>query len=121
MVTGSETGDVLFYGKGAGKNATASAVVSDIMDACSMDESAVSLYWDSKKGDNLAPKDEYVSRFFVKTTKAGAEALFDKLGGEKMFLNSDGEWGFISEEMSFKDFVKEIEAESEEASYMRVL
>ena len=32
MVTGDYVGDTLFYGRGAGRNATASAVVSDIVD-----------------------------------------------------------------------------------------
>ncbi len=33
MVTGNAVGDVMFYGQGAGKLATASAVVGDVMDA----------------------------------------------------------------------------------------
>ncbi len=32
LINGDQTGDVMFYGKGAGKEATASAVVADIMD-----------------------------------------------------------------------------------------
>jgi homoserine dehydrogenase len=32
MVTGDSVGDVMFYGKGAGKEATASAVVADVID-----------------------------------------------------------------------------------------
>ncbi len=32
MVHGDQTGDVMFYGKGAGKQATASAVVADVID-----------------------------------------------------------------------------------------
>ena len=33
MVTGDCVGDVMFYGKGAGKLPTASAVVADVVDA----------------------------------------------------------------------------------------
>lgn len=32
LVTGDATGEVLFYGKGAGKLPTASAVMSDVID-----------------------------------------------------------------------------------------
>ena len=32
MIKGDETGNVMFYGKGAGTEATASAVVADILD-----------------------------------------------------------------------------------------
>lgn len=34
MVRGDCTGDVVFYGKGAGKLPTASAVVADVIDCC---------------------------------------------------------------------------------------
>ena len=34
MVNGDFVGDTLFYGRGAGRNATASAVVADITDVC---------------------------------------------------------------------------------------
>ena len=34
FVTGDFVGDTMFYGQGAGKNATASAVCSDVIDAC---------------------------------------------------------------------------------------
>lgn len=46
MVTGDKTGDVLFYGKGAGKEATASAVVADIMDSIKHLDTEKYLCWD---------------------------------------------------------------------------
>lgn len=45
MIKGDQTGDVMFYGKGAGKNATASAVVADIMDCAKHLESRKYLDW----------------------------------------------------------------------------
>ena len=46
MVTGDQTGEVMFYGKGAGKEATASAVVADIMDCIKHLDSEKYISWD---------------------------------------------------------------------------
>ena len=45
MVTGDQTGEVMFYGKGAGKEATASAVVADIIDAAQHLDTRKNLFW----------------------------------------------------------------------------
>ena len=46
MVTGDQTGEVMFYGKGAGKEATASAVVADIMDCIKHLDTEKYISWD---------------------------------------------------------------------------
>ncbi len=46
MVNGDQTGEVAFYGKGAGKEATASAVVADIMDCIKHIEARKYLFWE---------------------------------------------------------------------------
>ena len=46
MVNGDQTGEVAFYGKGAGKEATASAVVADIMDCIKHISARKYLYWE---------------------------------------------------------------------------
>lgn len=45
LIDGDQTGEVMFYGKGAGKNATASAVVADIMDCAKHLQSRKYLDW----------------------------------------------------------------------------
>ena len=45
LVRGSDLGDVMFYGKGAGKAPTASAVLSDVIDAISAGENIRKLGW----------------------------------------------------------------------------
>ena len=45
MITGDQTGEVMFYGKGAGKEATASAVVADIIDCALHLEVRKNLFW----------------------------------------------------------------------------
>jgi homoserine dehydrogenase len=70
FVNGDVVGDTLFYGRGAGKDATASAVLSDIADA------ALDLNFCTKHrlppfvphecGGAVLPIDEVVSRYFVR-------------------------------------------------------
>ena len=51
MVYGDAVGEVMFYGKGAGKLPTASAIVGDIVDAAKMNSTSVSQTWEDS-GDN---------------------------------------------------------------------
>ena len=46
MVTGDCVGDVMFYGKGAGKLPTASAVVADVVDAVKHSDRSKKIYWE---------------------------------------------------------------------------
>src|ERR1039458_9854550 len=70
FVRGDVVGDTLFYGRGAGKDATASAVLSDLADA------ALDLKFGTKhrvppfvpyeRNGAVAPIDEVASRYFVR-------------------------------------------------------
>ncbi len=54
LVRGDATGDVVFYGKGAGKLPTASAVVADIIDVIKADGTIGTLCWQDSDGKNVA-------------------------------------------------------------------
>ncbi len=79
MVTGNAVGDCLFYGRGAGKFPTASAVVGDIIDAAKHEgKDIVSLNWDeSESNDFIRPyKSAEVSIYArVRTENQDADAL----------------------------------------------
>ena len=45
LVRGDITGDVMFYGKGAGKLPTASAVVADVIDEVKNPQNIATMYW----------------------------------------------------------------------------
>ena len=62
MLNGDQTGQVVFYGKGAGKEATASAVVADIMDCIKHLNTRKYLSWED--GDN-----DYVDQSFDPETR----------------------------------------------------
>lgn len=57
-VTGDATGDVMFYGKGAGKMPTASAVVADIIDCAKHIDTKKYLYWDDGEDDYVVKSNE---------------------------------------------------------------
>ncbi len=58
MVNGDQTGDVMFYGKGAGKEATASAVVADIIDCAKHLSSRKYLFWEDGSSDYVIDSNE---------------------------------------------------------------
>ena len=107
-VTGNMLGDVMFYGKGAGKEATASAVVSDVVDAVRHMNENVMTIWEDEKME-VSPMDEMENRFFVRIgaeEKEKAESVFDGL--EAVDGGVDGEFGFITPVLTEKEFNEKI-------------
>ena len=72
MVKGNMLGTAMFYGSGAGKLPTASAVIADIMEAVENADHHVVLGWSSER---LAIADQKTSvhRYFVRVEGTGAE------------------------------------------------
>ena len=65
LVRGDATGDVVFYGKGAGKLPTASAVVSDVIMAAKMHGNSKSLYWEDSVESFVTDYKELENKFYV--------------------------------------------------------
>ncbi len=106
FVHGNVLGDAMFYGSGAGKLPTASAVVADIVDIAKHLHKNILMSWSSKKMD-LVDKGRSESRFFVRSTddKEKVKSLF----GEVEFVEApeiSGEVGFLTGKMSEDDFEK---------------
>lgn len=106
FVHGNVLGDAMFYGSGAGKLPTASAVVADIVDIAKHLHKNILMSWSSKKMD-LVDKGRSESRFFVRSTddKEKVKSLF----GEAEFVEVpeiSGEIGFLTGKMSEDDFEK---------------
>lgn len=78
MVTGDQTGEVMFYGKGAGKNATASAVVADIIDCAKHIGSRKYLYWEDGDKNFVADNADEKGRMFVRIIGDDYEGLTAK-------------------------------------------
>ncbi|WP_050698242.1 homoserine dehydrogenase [Anaeromassilibacillus senegalensis] len=83
MVRGDSTGDVVFYGKGAGKLPTASAVVADVIDCVKHFKARKYLFWSDGSPEYVENYlDDKVSMFV--RAKADNEAL--ALGNAKHLL-----------------------------------
>ena len=89
FVRGDIVGDTLFYGRGAGKDATASAVLSDLADAA-LDLSGgtqgrVPAFVPHARGGAVVPIREVVSRYFVRLNVAdrpGTLARISRIFGD---------------------------------------
>ena len=76
MVRGDSTGDVVFYGKGAGKLPTASAVVADVIDCVKHFKARKYLYWGEGSPDYIEDYlDDKVSMYVRASTDNEALAL----------------------------------------------
>lgn len=72
LVKGNMVGDVMFYGQGAGKLATASAVVSDVMDCARHQGVNIATLWDAEKLA-LMPVNAVKNKFFVRVSGPRSE------------------------------------------------
>ncbi len=66
LVRGNAIGDVVFYGRGAGKLPTASAVVADIIDAAKAKTNDRSLFWKDCGADFVEPVEKVSSAFMLR-------------------------------------------------------
>lgn len=103
FVRGNVLGDAMFYGSGAGKLPTASAVVADVVDMVKHQHTNIYIDWSQEKLEIVDYKDS-VNAFFVRTAsdKAAVEAAF---GNVEYVENVEaGEIGFVTGEMTEADF-----------------
>lgn len=104
FVKGNMLGDSMFYGSGAGKLPTASAVVGDIVEAAKNPNRSMMATWTSEKLE-LEEKADTTKKFFVRVKgteaelKAQLEAAFGTICVVKLD-NKDDEFGFVTEVMS---------------------
>ena len=104
LVHGNMVGDTMYYGKGAGKLATASAVVADVIDCAKHLGKHVQVIWEEDKLE-ISPMDDFTRRFFVRV-KGTDRAQITENFGEVEFIDSvaEEETGFITSEMTEKAY-----------------
>lgn len=66
LVRGDAVGDLVFYGRGAGKLPTASAVISDIIEAVKAKGTIDTLQWEDSNGDNVTDFEDSMGTFYVR-------------------------------------------------------
>ncbi len=115
FVHGNVVDDIMFYGRGAGKLPTASAVVSDVVDEVKHMGKNIMVSWDAEPlpiGDFR----DAVNRFFVRVSADSiTKEEVQKLFGDVTYVTAegiDGELAFITSAMtegSFADAIAKID------------
>ena len=120
FVTGNMLGDVMFYGRGAGKLPTASAVVSDVVDcARHIGRSSIVCIWEKEEA-KLIDKDETEKQFFIRAKADATELLKQTFpGGRFVDAGRSEDCGYITTVMKEKDFDEKY-ASLGEAVYNRI-
>ena len=110
-VKGNMLGDVMFYGAGAGKLPTASAVVSDIVDAVRHAGEYTDNGWSQEKQEFISI-DEVENCFYVRMEGKASEKeeeLKKLFGGVTLCENViDGEFAFVTGSVKEAEFAKAI-------------
>ncbi len=74
LVTGNMLGDSMYYGRGAGKLPTASAVVSDVIDCARHQGKVIMCFWDKEEAV-LADSSKSSSAFYLRAKDGSQEAV----------------------------------------------
>lgn len=125
LVRGDATGDVVFYGKGAGKLPTASAVVSDIVSAVKHTKTSRSLDWADSEQSFIRPFEQFTCGNYIRLlaknpeeTKAAVKNIF----GDVEYLTSkkkaENELAFVTGVMTEKAALDALEQLSEGAEVL---
>ena len=112
LVRGDSTGDVVFYGKGAGKLPTASAVVADIIECVKHFDTRKYLFWDDSDEQYIKDYNEYETSLYVRVSYNSTCAC-DCINEIKKQLevskfidlchSEENEIAFITKKSKFKD------------------
>lgn len=100
-VKGDAIGDVMFYGRGAGKLPTASAVVADVIDAAKHMKTKKYLGWGHGGADLAISPDDLVSAWYVRA-QGTPDAVKAALGNVTFLGRAgapEGEVAFLAEPM----------------------
>ena len=110
FVHGNMLGDAMFYGSGAGKLPTASAVVGDIVDAAKHLHTNIFTNWNSTPA-KLRPLDQVSGRFFVRVKKEVAEEAEEVFENAEMICLDQlpEECAFITTDMTQGEFCAKAE------------
>ena len=111
-IHGNMVGNVMFYGRGAGSLPTASAVVSDMIEAAVNAGKTVPVDW-SEETVTVQSKEQMTHAFLVRAADESVQAVSERLAaeieGEVCVPEAEGEAGFITKPMSDQDLYSRLE------------
>lgn len=108
-VHGNMLGDSMYYGRGAGKLPTASAVVSDVVDCARHIGKVIMCFWDAQAVE-LTGIEQASRRFFVRVSEEKeSKALHTFESVSVIEAEVPGEFAFITDVMTEKEFNEKAE------------
>lgn len=121
MVTGDCVGDVMFYGKGAGKLPTASAVVADVVDAVKHSDRSKKIFWEKSAENIMADIDSKKFEYFVRTTDSAENV--QKIFGKCEFVDNiiDNESAFVTSPLTKSEVEEKLAKLSDVVANIRVM
>ena len=99
LINGNQTGEVMFYGKGAGKEATASAVVADIIDCAKHINARKYIDWADGEEDYVVKNANADEIMFVRITGSDFNAISNTF---------DNQFTDLTENSTKNEFANEI-------------
>jgi len=124
FVHGNVVDDVMFYGRGAGKLPTASAVVADVVDAAKHMGTNIMTIWEERK-TQLGKFEECENKFFVRIKEAPGvdDFAIKKVFGDVLHVSAkgvEGEIAFITNPIKEGEFAEKIKEFDNVCSVIRV-
>lgn len=97
FVKGGAVGDLMFYGRGAGKLPTASAVVADMIDSARNIDRNKPLIWNKTEENFVLDYKEDVLAYYVRVSETdGAKDAISSLFGNVEVISKDGALAFMT-------------------------
>lgn len=112
FVHGNMLGDAMFYGSGAGKLPTASAVAADVVEAAKHLHDTIPNNWSNEEMTLMEP-DSVEGRFFVRVTDTSLDEVDKAFGKVEAVIEPDSlpeEFGFITRLMTQGEYKARVKA-----------
>lgn len=106
FVHGNTLDDTMYYGRGAGSLPTASAVVSDVIECARFLGQNIPIFWDEEEV-SIKSTEDICHRFFVRceaSKESDALRIFASVSA--VDAGVEGEFAFVTDSMSEKEFAK---------------
>lgn len=122
FVTGNMLGDAMFYGAGAGKLPTASAVLGDVVEAVNRANQNIGIIWDTDKL-NLTSTEDFEQRVFVRMKDSVDKEKLHAVFGDVEEVKAEGvegEYAFVTAVMKEKELREKTAQFEEMLGYLRM-
>ena len=106
LASGDYSGDVMFYGRGAGAEPTASAVVSDIVDIAVSKDSPKKIYWERATDFDVYDYEDYAYSRYISVDAKMKDKLLACGVEIKQVVADDGEFSAVIGELTDRELEK---------------